>query len=119
MTTTISKQTKTTPNIILDNITNDLIIEGRSIPFESDQFWSFVIGKLKNYKLNTIRFKMEHINTNSIRHIPSLFNLNYSNIVWEYDSFDDDMFEIGQMFKKINNRNFNLVEIHCENLMLV
>lgn len=115
MTTTIAKKTKTTPNIILDNITNDLIIEGRSISLDSELFWSFVINNLKGHIINTIRIKIDYINSRSTKYLPLLFRLDCEGIVWEYESFDDEMLELGQIFKRFND-NLTLLEVNQEEL---
>jgi len=118
MKTIIKKQTNTTPNIILDDVTNTLTIEGRVISLDSELFWSFIMSELKGHKLNTIRLKMEYINTASINCLLTLLKLASVNIVWEYMSFDEDMFELGQLLKTINSKKFDLVEINHQELSI-
>lgn len=114
MKTTISEETKTTPSIVLDNINNTLTIKGKSIPFEPELFWSFIINQTKKYEIKTIEFKLDYVNTNSISYLVKLINSKQINVIWVYEDLDEDMYELGKDLKSLSDSLFEFIEL--ENL---
>lgn len=110
METTLAKQTKTTPEIVFNNIDNKLTVKGNSFPVESELFWSMIINQIKNFdQVDVIEIDLEYINTNSIVYILNIIKLNTSIINWTYEKYDEDMYELGKMFKKLSKNQFNFI----------
>ena len=78
METIISEKTKTTPKVVYNQYSGEILIKGKSIPFDSDLFWSMVIHQIKNLKDKVIKIKIDlhYINTNSIIYIYKLLKTN-------------------------------------------
>lgn len=102
------KATAKTPYILLDNDTGRMIIQGRSIPDNAEEFWQPILQWFYAYssdpKDSTLFiFDMEYFNISSSK--PILFLLHKMNdmmeegnkvqIEWRYPKDDDEMLETG------------------------
>lgn len=110
METILAKQTKTTPEIVFNNIDNKLTIKGNSFPIESELFWSMIIHQVKNFdQVDVVEIDLEYINTNSIVYIFKIIELTSSIINWVYEEYDEDMYDLGKMIKTLSKNKFNFM----------
>lgn len=108
------KPTKNTPFVSFHK-SGELIIEGRSYPNESINFFQPLFEWIQNYSNDHITFtiKLEYFNTSTCKQLLSLLRLMLDNnmdsnvrIRWIYDESDLDVLEIGQHMEGILNKNF-------------
>lgn len=109
MKTIITKETNATPSVIFNQLTNTLSIEGKLIPFDSEMYWSLVNHQLKNLKVNSVEFNLEYINTNSIIQIVKFLTTNTFNVIWNYEKYDEDMYDLGLNLEKISKNKFKFL----------
>ncbi|WP_020527529.1 DUF1987 domain-containing protein [Flexithrix dorotheae] len=107
--------TTKTPRLEMDNESGRFLIEGRSIPENSIEFYQPLYDWLDEYlkdpSMNTILdVKLEYFNTSSSKCLVEVFRkletLNKKNNVfinWFYEEDDEDMQESGEDFKSIIN----------------
>lgn len=100
---------------LLDN--GHMVISGRSIPEDSDQFWYPVIFFIKNFPNTPINFILyfQYYNTLSIRYINFLFSelkqKNVESIKWIYEEDDEDVKEMGEYLRdRFNKMPIKLVK---------
>lgn len=97
-----------TPYISFEPSSGIMLIEGRSIPENSDDFWIPILNWFESYMqnpaTNTIfKMKLEYFNISSSKRILFLLyklntlvkNNNFACVEWYYREEDDDMFEVG------------------------
>lgn len=97
-----------TPYISFEPSSGIMLIEGRSIPENSDDFWIPILNWFESYMqkpaTNTIfKVKLEYFNISSSKRILFLLyklntlvkNNNFASVEWYYREDDDDMFEVG------------------------
>ena len=107
-------------------------LKGRSIPFDSDDFWMPVLSWFESYmhapKTETIfKINLEYFNISSSKRILFLlYKLNELadagktvRVDWEYRKEDDDMYEVGQDYAYMVKVPFNFVELIEPELVLV
>lgn len=100
--------TAKTPYVLLNNEIGEMIIQGRSIPDNADEFWQPILQWFYAYStqpkdLTVFIFDMEYFNISSSK--PILFLLHKMNdlmeqdedvkIQWRYPKGDEDMLETG------------------------
>ena len=113
--------TSYTPTIKFDFSNGHLLIEGRSIPENSADFYEPLIMGLETYKetpskSTTVEFKLEYFNTSSskslldvLRKLQAIYDEgNEVSINWYYEEDDDEILEIGEDFSSIVNVPFNI-----------
>ena len=108
--------------IEFDTTKGYLLIEGRSIPENSIDFFEPFIEFLENYSktplpLTEVDFRLEYFNTSSSKCILDILRLlqkihldedSQIKINWFYDEDDDEIQEIGQDYSHIINVPFNI-----------
>lgn len=109
----IINPTPKTPKIEMDPTTGDFILEGRSIPENSLEFYRPLVNWLDFYIKNPqpktiLRVNLEYFNTSTSKCLVEIFRkleiLNGKSdvkILWYYEDEDEDMMESGEDFKKI------------------
>ena len=108
-----------TPHIILDVDSNVLLIEGKSFPEDSKEFYRQVIewmDELKTTNPKDIKFcfNLFYLSSSSIISIKQFLMkaVDLSNsgtkvsIVWAYDEDDDDIKKTGEDYQKLTKLNF-------------
>ncbi len=108
-----------TPHIILDVEANNLLIEGKSFPEDSKEFYRPVIEwmdelKATNPKQIKISFNLFYLSSSSIISIKQFLmkavELNNAGtkttILWSYDEDDDDIKKTGEDYQKLTKLNF-------------
>lgn len=113
-----------TPTIKFQPEDGKLLIQGRSIPENSIEFYKPLVDALENYasspKENTnVDIVLEYFNTSSSKCILDVFKklekINSESegvtINWHYEEDDEDMLEAGEDYQAIINIPFKMVEI--------
>ena len=112
-------ETGNTPHIMLDAMANNFLIEGKSFPEDSKEFYSLVFEWLDKYKETnpkffTVNFNLFYLSSSSIISVKQLLlrivELQNSGtevkVVWCYDEDDDDIKKTGEDYEKITKLNF-------------
>lgn len=108
-----------TPHIILDVATNTFLIEGKSFPEDSKEFYRPVIEWIEGYKAEMpksikIHFNLFYLSSSSIISVKQFLMkaVDLKNagtetiIIWSYDEDDDDIKKTGEDYQKITQLNF-------------
>ncbi|MCH2223913.1 MAG: DUF1987 domain-containing protein [Crocinitomicaceae bacterium] len=116
--------TAKTPYINFDAGTGVLLLQGRSIPENSIEFFSPLNEWLEAYGMTpsnttTIDVKLEYFNTSSSKCILDLFkrleNMNTEvhpvKVNWYFEEDDEDMEEAGEDYQAIINLPFEIIEV--------
>tara|TARA_B100000965_G_C19582222_1_gene754103 strand:+ start:1682 stop:2062 length:381 start_codon:yes stop_codon:yes gene_type:complete len=116
--------TPKTPTIKFSPEEGKLLIQGRSIPENSIEFYKPLVDQLEDYagspKENTkVDIVLEYFNTSSSKCILDVFkklekiNDDGSEVVinWHYEEDDEDMLEAGEDYQAIINIPFKMIEI--------
>lgn len=117
------RATAKTPEIILNSITGEMRICGRSIPENSDEFWNPILQWFYAYAskprpVTRLVINLEYFNiTSSKRVLFLLYKMNEMSdsghtvsVDWIYNEEDEDMLEAGKDFSSLVNIPFNLVK---------
>ena len=113
-----------TPTIKFNPEEGKLLIQGRSIPENSVDFFQPVYDWIDNYSENpqdetVMDVKLEYFNTSSSKCILDVFkklekiNSDGSDVTinWHYEEDDEDMLEAGEDYQAIINIPFKMIEI--------
>ena len=116
--------TKKTPEIIF-KANGELMVTGSSLPANVTEFYQPIFVWLEELKKCpplkiSISFDLEHINTTSTRMILQILKLlstmakakNSLQVIWKYESEDNDMLEQGEALQQILKRPFEFIEIN-------
>ncbi|MGZ4036106.1 MAG: DUF1987 domain-containing protein [Bacteroidia bacterium] len=108
-----------TPHIILDADSGTFLIEGKSFPEDSKEFYRPVIEWMDEFKSTkpqkiSISFNLFYLSSSSIisvkQFLMKIVDLNASgvqtNIIWNYDDDDDDIKKTGEDYQKLTKLNF-------------
>lgn len=107
------KPTPKTPHINFDHTTGKFVLEGRSIPENSLEYYRPLIEWINDYNKNpqpntVLSVNLEYFNTSTskclveiFRKLESINDRSDVKIVWHYDEEDEDMMESGEDFRKI------------------
>ena len=120
-----------TPVIKFDPTNGLMEICGRSIPYDSDEFWMPILSWFEAYMLTpnektTFKINLEYFNISSSKRILFLlYKLNELsekglevNVLWEYRKDDEDMYEVGQDYAYMVKVPFEFIEIKEPELVL-
>ncbi|MCT4602309.1 MAG: DUF1987 domain-containing protein [Marinifilum sp.] len=112
-----------TPNINFDGANGAFLIEGRSIPENSLDFYKPIMEWLDSYinepqEETEVSIKLEYFNTSSSKCILDVFKKletifkrgNKVKINWHYEVDDEDMLEAGEDYQSIVKIPFNMIE---------
>ena len=112
-------ETSNTPHIMLDPINNTFLIEGKSFPEDSKEFYRPIIEWLEEYKstkpssinINVNLFYLSSSSVISIKQVllkvVDLQNLGAKVVVvWSYDGDDDDIKKTGEDYQKLLKLDF-------------
>ncbi len=108
-----------TPHILLDADANVLLIEGKSFPEDSKEFYREVIEWMDELKTTQpkelkICFNLFYLSSSSIISVKQFLmkTVELSNagtkttIVWSFDEDDDDIKKTGEDYQKLTKLNF-------------
>jgi len=123
MDTLIIGSSPKTPQVIFNADTGELLLEGRSIPENSLEFYVPLMEWLESYshevKVETIvQMKLEYFNTSSSKCILDFFRKleiiskrgNKVTVNWYFEEDDEDMLEAGEDYDAIVDLPFMMVE---------
>ena len=117
----IFQLTDSTPAVYLDKTTGKFEISGRSLPEEALAFYQPVLEWINNYinepnKNTTFVFKMDYINSASIRALNDILNVleklflkgHDVSIEWKFNFEDNELRDTGEEFAEIYKMPFKL-----------
>lgn len=117
-------RTETSPQIDLDLDQGLLEFIGRSLPHNSEQFYSRVYRWIEEYlqeprERTTVNMKLDYLDTSSSKHLYNIFSkLNAVNergqqvqVNWHYETGDEEMAETGKDYESLFRLDFNFVEV--------
>lgn len=117
----MSEATRTTPWVVLE--TGRIIILGRSIPGNPGEFYRPVYEKINSIVNSSSRTKIElgfeYINTSSTKWIYTIIKKlskiksisEKVRIIWYYEQGDEEMYDLGNIFREMLDCPFLLVEV--------
>lgn len=113
--------TRKTPAVSLDK--GHILIDGRSIPEDSNRFYQPIYDWIKDYSdedltPTRIDLNFEYINTSSTKWVFAVLKELGTNprlndkveINWFYEEGDDDMEELGYILKSMVPHRFSIIE---------
>ncbi len=112
--------TPKTPTIKFNPEEGKLLIQGRSIPENSIEFYKPLVDALDGYTgVANVDIVLEYFNTSSSKCILDVFKKlekiksdgNDVEIRWHYEEDDEDMLEAGEDYQAIINIPFKMVEV--------
>ncbi|MBL0126909.1 MAG: DUF1987 domain-containing protein [Flavobacteriales bacterium] len=117
-------RTDNSPQIDLDLEHGVLEFTGRSLPPNSEQFYSRVYRWIEEYleepqDRTTVNMKLDYLDTSSSRHLYNIFRkLDTVNergqqvlVNWHYETGDEEMAETGKDYQSLFKLDFQLVEV--------
>ncbi|MCB0790792.1 MAG: DUF1987 domain-containing protein [Flavobacteriales bacterium] len=117
-------RTDTSPQIDLDLEHGRLEFIGRSLPANSEQFFSRVYRWLDDY-LRTpcpetvVNMRLDYLDTSSSKHLYNIFErLSAVNergqkvsVNWHYETGDEEMAETGEDYRDLFRMDFRIIEV--------
>ncbi len=113
-----------TPIINFDPTSGIMVIKGRAIPDDTDDFWMPILSWFESYMLSpneqtVFKVNLEYFNISSSKRILFLlYKLNELSdkgfdvhVDWEYRTEDEDMYEVGQDYAYMVKVPFHFVEL--------
>lgn len=113
-------ETNNTPHIVMDAAENVCIVEGKSFPEDSKEFYRPVIDWMDELiaakpQAFTIEFNLFYLSSSSIISVKQLLlkvvdlesNGTKINVIWNYDEDDDDIKKTGEDYQKLTKINFD------------
>lgn len=117
-------RTDTSPQIDLDLDLGVLEFIGRSLPHNSEQFYSRVYRWLEEYLQEpkgetTVNMKLDYLDTSSSKHLYNIFQKldavsergQKVNVNWHYETGDDEMAETGKDYQSFFGLDFHFIEV--------
>lgn len=117
-------RTETSPQIDMDLEQGTLEFVGRSLPANSEQFYSRVYRWLDEYlraprEETTVNMKLDYLDTSSSKHLYNIFDrLNAVNergqrvhVNWHFETGDEEMAETGKDYESLFRLDFKFVEV--------
>lgn len=102
-----------------------IVISGRSIQMNANQFWRPLKARLKKHienskSITSIRFQMEYISSSSVEELVEFLKLsknltnkgNNFRVEWLYEKGDDDMLELGNSINDIVDLNMKYIQMN-------
>ena len=106
---------------IISIIYPNIIISGSSISEDPEEFWYSKIKEFEQIAMTwdkaIVDFKLEYYNTGTLFYLTALLKIFQAmstradvKINWHYDERDEDMYEMGDEFKKSMKINIRLIK---------
>lgn len=124
MTNILLEGSPKTPTVHFDGTTGILELRGRSIPENSIEFYKPLIDWIDRYARDPrpatqLRVQLEYFNTSSSKCILDLFKKlenvrtsgNEVQVLWHYETDDEDMLEAGEDYQAIINLPFKMIQV--------
>lgn len=113
------KETNNTPHIIMDSATNSIVIEGKSFPEDSKEFYKSVVDWIDEYRITKpkeliLTINLFYLSSSSIISIKQLLMKieemtlegTKARIIWCYDEDDDDIKKTGEDYARLTKLTF-------------
>ena len=108
-----------TPNVRFDAQTGDMLISGKSVPFNPSEFYIPVFEWLRIYMekpapITTVTIALTYCNSSTINWLKDILKLlkkmdkpgiNFK-LVWQHDANDEDSLELGQELSRYSGITF-------------
>ena len=117
-------RTDTSPQIDLDLEQGLLEFIGRSLPHNSEQFYSRVYRWLEEYLQEpkgetTVNMKLDYLDTSSSKHLYNIFQKldavtergQKVQVNWHYETGDEEMAETGKDYQSFFGLDFRFIEV--------
>lgn len=117
-------KTETSPQIDLDLDSGVLEFTGRSLPNNSEQFYTRVYRWIEEYlqepkSETTVNMKLDYLDTSSSKHLYNIFRKldavsergQKVQVNWHYESGDEEMAETGKDYQSFFRLSFNFIEV--------
>lgn len=117
-------RTDTSPQIDLDVENGTLDFIGRSLPQNSELFYSRIYGWLDEFLQNTkrgatVNMKLDYLDTSSSKHIYNIFSRldavteqgQHVLVNWHYETGDEEMAETGKDYQSLFKLDFAFIEV--------
>ncbi|TXI80774.1 MAG: DUF1987 domain-containing protein [Flavobacteriales bacterium] len=117
-------RTENSPQIDMDVDNGIMEFVGRSLPHNSEQFYSRVYRGLDEYLQRTrgettVNMKLDYLDTSSSKHIYNIFSrLNAETaegrqvrVNWHYECGDEEMAETGKDYESLFRLDFSFIEV--------
>ncbi len=117
-------RTDTSPQIDLDLEQGLLEFIGRSLPHNSEQFYSRVYRWLEEYLQEpkgetTVNMKLDYLDTSSSKHLYNIFQKldavtergQKVQVNWHYETGDEEMAETGKDYQSFFGLDFKFIEV--------
>lgn len=116
-------RTENSPQVDMDVDNGVMEFIGRSLPHNSEQFYSQVYGWLDEFLQRaqgetTVNMKLDYLDTSSSKHIYNIFSrldgLAQSRPIkvnWHYESGDEEMAETGKDYESLFKLDFAFIEV--------
>ncbi|MBL7958222.1 MAG: DUF1987 domain-containing protein [Flavobacteriales bacterium] len=117
-------RTETSPQIDLDLDNGVMEFVGRSLPHNSEQFYSRVYRWLEEYleaprEETTVNMRLDYLDTSSSKHLYNIFQkLDAVNergqhvlVNWHFETGDEEMAETGKDYESLFRLDFKFVEV--------
>lgn len=118
------QRTDNSPQIDLDLEQGVLEFIGRSLPHNSEQFYSRVYRWLEEYLQEpkgetTVNMKLDYLDTSSSKHLYNIFEKldavsergQRVQVNWHYEAGDEEMAETGKDYQSFFRLDFNFIEV--------
>jgi hypothetical protein len=113
-------ETNNTPHIVLDPVSKRFLIEGKSFPEDSKEFYRPVIEWMDNYIASSpseikLEFNLFYLSSSSIISVKQLLMKAVelknkgaaAEVIWNYDEDDDDIKKTGEDYQKLTKLPFS------------
>lgn len=117
-------RTDNSPQIDMDVDNGIMEFIGRSLPHNSELFYSRVYGWLDEFLQNakgatTVNMRLDYLDTSSSKHIYNIFSRldavtakgQHVKVNWHYESGDEEMAETGKDYESLFTLDFEFIEV--------
>lgn len=117
-------RTETSPQIDMDLDQGVLDFIGRSLPHNSEQFYSRVYRWIEEYLQEpkgetTVNMKLDYLDTSSSKHFYNIFQKldavsergQHVKVNWHFETGDDEMAETGKDYQSLFKLDFAFIEV--------
>jgi hypothetical protein len=118
-------RTETSPQVDLDLESGSIEFIGRSLPYNSEQFYARVYRWLDEYLQEpkdetTVNLKLDYLDTSSSKHLYNIFQKldaisergQKVQVNWHFESGDDEMAETGKDYQSFFRLDFTFIEVN-------
>ncbi|MCC6910621.1 MAG: DUF1987 domain-containing protein [Flavobacteriales bacterium] len=117
-------RTETSPEIDLDTDNGVMQFIGRSLPHNSEQFYSRIYGWLEEYlphakDRTAVNMRLDYLDTSSSKHLYNIFSRldavtergRQVEVNWHFETGDEEMAETGKDYESLFKLKFSFIEV--------